>query len=451
MKLRSKERPWPASKIEHWSVLDLKPSAFNARQHTEDDVDAVTASMERWGVTTPILVDDEGNIIAGHCRVLAAAKLGYATIPIVVARGWTEAEKRAYCIADNQLAARATWNHDILAAELKYLQAEAFDLELIGFDQAGLLELLQPLDGSFVGDPEATPELTQNPVTCLGDTWLLGRHRVHCGDSTQATAVATALADLTPQIMATDPPYGVDYDASWRTRLSANQGNHATGKVLNDHRADWRGAWALFPGDVAYVWHAGLSGGVVGESLMVCGFQLRTQIVWVKPHFVLSRGDYHWQHEACFYAVRGGAKSHWAGDRKQSTVWEIANNSAISCGEREQTWGHSTQKPVECMRRPIENNSKIGDVVYDPFLGSGTTLIAAEMTGRICVGLELSPAFVDVIVQRWQAFTGKTALLEGTGQIFTEVEATRRAQDTGPGRRKRVHSWDGEIDVTCST
>ena len=194
----------------------------------------------------------------------------------------------------------------------------------------------------------------------------------------------------------------------------------AQGKVLNDDRADWRQAYALFTGDVAYVWHGSLHGDVAAADLAACGLQLRAQIVWVKQHFTLSRGHYHWQHENCWYAVREGKAGHWQGDRRQTTVWEIANNNPFGNRQREQSWGHGTQKPVECMRRPIVNNSRPGQLVYDPFLGSGTSLIAAEMTGRICCGLEISPAYVDVILRRWQAFTGRTAIHQASGQSFDE-------------------------------
>jgi DNA modification methylase len=231
--------------------------------------------------------------------------------------------------------------------------------------------------------------------------------------------------------MITDPPYGVGYNPSWRARNKRGWGKLARGEVLNDDRADWREAYALFPGDVAYIWHAALYGGIVAESLAASGFQPRTQIVWVKQHFTLSRGDYHWKHETCWYAVREGKSSHWGGDRTQTTVWEIANNNPFGNRQHEQTWGHGTQKPIDCMRRPIINNSRPGQTVYDPFLGSGTSLIAAEMTGRVCCGLELSPAYVDVIVRRWQAFTGRTARHQTTGQSFDERAASQNNDQSG--------------------
>ncbi len=195
--------------------------------------------------------------------------------------------------------------------------------------------------------------------------------------------------------------------------------------MLNDHQVDWTPAWKHFKGDVAYVWHAGLFGGQVAESLAACSFDTRSQIVWAKSHFALGRGDYHWQHECCLYAVRKGAKHHWRADRKQSTLWEVPNNTAIGHSGREKTWGHGPQKPVEVMRRPIEHNSSPGDGVYDPFLGTGTTLIAAEMTGRTCFGLELNPAYVDVIIRRWSDFTGQEATLSTSGKTFTATAKAR--------------------------
>jgi DNA modification methylase len=199
-----------------------------------------------------------------------------------------------------------------------------------------------------------------------------------------ATDVERVLGSVKPLLMVTDPPYGVEYDPSWRNKSGASA-TKRTGKVLNDDRADWREAWALFPGDVAYVWHGALHAGEVAESLEVSGFKIRSQIIWAKDRLVLSRGDYHWQHEHCLYAVKKTGKGHWAGDRKQTTLWQIANK------DQDAETVHGTQKPVECMRRPTLSNSSPGHAVYEPFMGSGTTLIAAETTGRVCHGIELNP------------------------------------------------------------
>jgi DNA modification methylase len=221
--------------------------------------------------------------------------------------------------------------------------------------------------------------------------------------------------------MVSDPPYGVDYDPSWRNEAGVSA-TARTGKVNNDDRADWREAWALFPGDVAYIWHAGVHVRTVVESLEAAGFAIRSQIIWAKPRFVLGRGDYHWQHEPCFYAVRTGATGQWQGARDQSTLWTIG-----VAGEEDQATVHGTQKPVECMRRPIVNNSARGDAVYEPFAGSGTTIVAAESTGRCCFAMEIDPRYCDVIVERWQTFSGGTATLNGKGLAFEEARAARPA------------------------
>ena len=217
--------------------------------------------------------------------------------------------------------------------------------------------------------------------------------------------------------MVTDPPYGVEYDAEWRLRAGLNDVTAAHGKVLNDDRADWREAWELFPGDVAYVWHAGLFAQVVAESLQSCDFQLRSQIIWAKTRFALSRGHYHWQHEPCWYAVKKGAKGHWHGDRSQATLWEIEHIKSET--------GHSTQKPIDAMRIPILNNSKRGDAIYEPFCGSGTTLISCELEGRKCYASELNPPYIDVIINRWQELSGEQAVLDGDGRTYHEMTDER--------------------------
>jgi DNA modification methylase len=254
-----------------------------------------------------------------------------------------------------------------------------------------------------------------------------GGHRLLCGDSTVATDVERVLGGVEPHLMVTDPPYGVEYDPAWRNRLRSDglldsrksrPAAIATGTVENDHLADWREAWALFPGDVAYVWHAALHASTVEASLVSVELQIRTQIVWDKTRLVIGRGDYHWQHELCWYAVRKGKAGGWRGGRTQTSVWQIPKPmKSETC--------HSTQKPVECMRRPIENNSSPGQAVYEPFSGSGTTIIAAAMTGRACIAIELSPAYVDVGVKRWQDFTGEAAVLDGDGRTFDQITAER--------------------------
>jgi DNA modification methylase len=411
------ERLWPADQVERRPVSDLIPYARNARTHSDAQVAQIAASIREWGWTTPVLVDEAGGLIAGHGRVLAARKLGVTEVPVMVARGWSEAQKRAYVLADNKLAENAGWDEELLRVELSDLRGKGADLSLIGFSDDELASLL--VDGTEgLSDPDAVPEAPTEPVSRVGDVWVLGRHRLVCGDSTDTATVAKALNGVRPHLMVTDPPYGVEYDPGWRNRAGLSS-THRTGKVENDDRADWREAWALFPGEVAYVWHGALHATAVAESLTACGFEIRAQIVWAKDRLVLGRGHYHRQHEPCWYAVKGAG--HWAGDRKQTTLWQIASR-----GQDAETV-HGTQKPVECMRRPIENNSSPGQAVYEPFSGSGTTIIAAEMSGRACHAVELSPAYVDVAIKRWQDFTGQRALLDGDGRPFQQIEEARRA------------------------
>lgn len=418
---------WPAARVELRPIDALVPYARNARTHSEDQVAQIAASIREWGWTVPVLVDEDGGLIAGHGRVLAARKLGIEEVPTMVATGWTEAQKRAYVLADNKLALNAGWDADLLRVELADLQAFDFNLALTGFSEDELAGLLAEKTEGLT-DPDEVPEAPTEPVAQPGDVWILGKHRLVCGDSTHADTVAKALNGVTPHLMVTDPPYGVEYDPAWREQAGVAASGSAKGKVLNDDNADWREAWALFPGDVAYVWHAGLFAGVVGDSLTACGLQLRSQIIWDKGQLVLSRGDYHWEHEPCWYAVRKGAKGHWAGDRKQTTIWHIPK-------PRKSETGHGTQKPVECMKRPIENNSSPGQAVYEPFSGSGTTIIAGEMAGRAVHAIELNPAYVDVAITRWQNFTGAPATLAANGCTFEDVAkqiSTGAAASTDP-------------------
>ncbi len=408
-------RVFPAYKT--ISVADLIPYARNSRTHSDAQVTKIAASIREFGFLNPIIVDGESGIIAGHGRVLAAQKLGLDTLPVIEAAHLTEAQKRAYVIADNRLALDAGWDNDMLKVELSDLQADGFNLELTGFNLDEIAAFLVDKTEGLT-DPDAVPDVPVDPVSRLGDVWVLGRHRIACGSSTDAHTVEAVLAGVRPHLMVTDPPYGVEYDASWREKAGVGGKGSAKGKVLNDDRADWREAWALFPGDVAYVWHADRFSPTVAESLEVNDFEMRALIIWAKSQLVMGRGHYHSQHEPCWYAVREKATGHWAGDRKQTTLWQIPKP------QKSET-GHSTQKPVECMKRPIENNSSPGQAVYEPFSGSGTTIIAGEMTGRCVYAIELNPAYVDVAVKRWQDFTGQTATLEGDGRTFDELKAER--------------------------
>lgn len=401
-------------KVQQRKVADLIPFARNSRTHSEAQVAQIAASIREFGWTNPILTDGANGIIAGHGRLQAARKLGLTEVPTIPLDGLTDAQKRAYVIADNKLALNAGWDMELLSSEIEGLGSEGYDLSLLGFSDDELAAMLADKTEGLT-DPDDIPEVPADPVSVLGDVWLLGKHRIVCGDSTDADCVAKCLNGVTPHLMVTDPPYGVEYDPEWRNKAMPADGSpiggRATGVVLNDDKADWSEAWALFPGDVAYVWHAGNMAHTVAESLVSNGLNIRAQIIWNKSSMVISRGDYHPKHEPCWYAVRKGKVGHYVGGRKQTTVWDIDKP------QKSET-GHSTQKPVECMKRPIENNSSAGQAVYEPFSGSGTTIIAGEMTGRSIHAIELNPAYVDVAVKRWQEFTGEQAVHAETGKTF---------------------------------
>jgi DNA modification methylase len=328
----------------------------------------------------------------------------------------------------NRSSAWADWDMELLKVEIADLAGVGYDLDLTGFDPVELSELEADLNAGLT-DEDSSPDKPEEPVTQRRDMWRLGAHKVLCGNSTSEADVDCLLSVAVPIVMATDPPYGVEYEPAWRN-TAFGESNRSIGKVRNDDRADWRDAFRFFPGSVVYVFHAGTKSPIVAESLESCGFEIRTQIIWAKPHFVIGRGHYHVQHEPVWYAVRKGTSANWRGGRKQTTLWEVANG--LSQGgprqlENAQT-GHGTQKPVELIRRPILNHTKNGELIYDPFLGSGTTVIAAETTGRIAFGIDIDPAYVDVSIRRWENFTGRKAILEQTGQTFDEVAEFRRTQ-----------------------
>ena len=405
-------------RLEFWPVAKLIPSARNARTHSDAQVAEIAGSIKAFGFSNPILVGVDGDVIAGHGRLAAARQLGLSEVPVIVLSALTEVQRRQLMLADNRIALNAGWDAELLAAELTDLSVLGTDLAVLGFTPQELAKALNPAGAGGLTDENEVPQIPEQAITAVGDIWLAGSHRIGCGDSTDSVAVTALLGDLSPGLMVTDPPYGVSYDPAWRHRLGVNK-SARRGKVRNDDQADWAVAWSLFPGNIAYVWHGALNSTTVAESLVANSFTIRSQIIWAKERLVMSRGDYHWRHEPCWYAVR--SKGHWTGDRKQTTLWTIAS------GGQDSKTTHSTQKPVECMRRPMLNNSSPGQAVYDPFLGSGTTLIAAETTGRICLAMELESRFVDVAVRRWQAFTGMTACLLGDGRSFEVIAAERLA------------------------
>jgi DNA modification methylase len=399
-------------RIEYWSLARLIPYARNARTHSDAQVAEIAGSIRAFGFSNPILVGEGGDIIAGHGRLAGARQLGLAEVPVIVLKNLTEIQRRQLVLADNRIAQNAGWDAAMLNLELAELSFLAADLSVLGFSEK---ELAAALSAHAPGltDEDLIPAFADIAVSQTGDIWCLGAHRVACGDCTDGALVASLFSGQKPQLMVTDPPYGVEYDPAWRHRLGLNK-SAKRGKIKNDENADWSAAWTLFPGEIAYVWHGALRATIVAESLFKSGFTIRAQIIWAKERLVMSQGDYHWQHEPCWYAVR--KKGNWTGDRKQTTLWQIPT------GNQDVETKHATQKPVECMRRPIVNHSNPGQAIYEPFLGSGTTLIAAQSTNRVCLGVEIDPLFVDVAIRRWEAFTGETATRSRDGQSFRAAQ-----------------------------
>jgi DNA modification methylase len=384
----------------------------------------------------PILAGHDGTIIAGEGRHRAAILLGLRRVPVIGLAHLSEVQRRALAIADNQIGLNASWDEAKLREQLAALNHDEFDLSILGFDERDLTDRLAQLGNGGVTDEDQIPGIPINSVTRPGDLWVLSsaksrRHRVLCGDATNGQHTQQLLnGEQVPIAMVTDPPYGVNLEPEWRETVGLNPRTRQGGKFASDDRVDWSPAWAFFPGDVVYVWHAGIHAAEVALGLEACDFQIRSQIIWTKQHFVISRGNYHWAHEPAWFAVRKGRVAHWRGGRKQTTVWEVPNLNPVggqTAVENEAT-GHATQKPVEIMRRPILNHTRQGEACYDPFLGSGTSLIAAESVGRICYGIDIDPRYVDVAVQRWEQFTGKKAVLEGDGRTFAELAKARRRE-----------------------
>src|ERR1700730_18272151 len=426
-----KDANWPADKVERWPVAKLAPNARNARTHSDEQVTQLAASIEEWGWTIPVLVDEAGGIIAGHGRILAAHRLRIEDVPGMVGAGWSEAKKRSYMLADNKLTLNGEWDLDLLAIEIAELRASDFDISLIGFSESEIDDLLKA-DGGGLTDPDEAPEPPVDPVSALGDVWLLGKHRLVCGDCTDAATVEKALNGVRPHLMVTDPPYGVGFErgkfvgrekAAKGPKFAPLANDDLRGDALTNFIRSALDAWAVEAG-TAYLWSPSLEEGYsIKHGIEAAGFKVQSQIVWRKTPFVIGRADYHWQHEICWYAFKG-SNHPWFGGRDKGTVWDIPKAQKMD-------GGHPTQKPIECMKRPIENNSSPGQTIYDPFVGSGTTIIAAEMTGRACHAIELHPPYVDVSVIRWQNFTGKEATLEATGETFAGVAIGRVANAAG--------------------
>jgi DNA modification methylase len=388
--------------LEKRSLKDLKDYSKNPRTLSVDQEAHLRTSLEKFGVIDKIIVNTDNTIIGGHQRKRTLKKIGLKEVECYVPdRTLTEKEVEELNIRLNKNT--GDWDFDVLAN-----QWNIPDLVEWGFSLDDFQIDIEQVEGEEEEESELL-EPPKDPKTQLGNIYVLGDHRLMCGDSTNPDMVKALLDGNQPILMVTDPPYGVNYDPSWRK--VAGKGQRAAGKVQNDGQINWSLAWHLFPGSVAYIWHAGKYAGEVDKSLDEAEFEIISQIIWVKQHFALSRGDYHWKHEPCWYAVKKGCEHNWQGSRKECTVWEIANLNAFG-GEKteDERTAHSTQKPLKCMSIPIQNNSVAGEGVYDPFCGSGTTLIAAEQLKRKAFCMELDPAYCDIIVDRWVKYRNKNGL-----------------------------------------
>lgn len=410
--------------VELVPLEELTPHPLNPRRHRPEQVEFIMRSIEHAGWTNPIITNGEKVILAGHGRRMAAERLGLKRVPCIIRSDWDENTQLAYLLNDNLVSDKAGWEAPKLTIALEHLQMAGHDLGNLAMTEQ---ELRHALIGPNAGksDENQIPEAPLKVLTQAGELWVLGdKHRLVCGDATNATVVSRLFDGKEPNLMVSDPPYGVSYDPAWRNKVKRADGTlvgaRAVGKVANDDRADWREAWKLFPGAAAYIWHAGLHATEVAASLLAAGFEVRSQIIWVKQHFLIGRGHYHWQHEPCWYVARKGKSANWKGGRKESTVWEISNAGGYGGNNEDMVTGHGTQKPVECMRRPIENSSAKGDLIYDPFMGSGTTIIAAEQSGRIALGCEIDPVYVHMAIARWVAFTGGEARELVSGETWSE-------------------------------
>ena len=392
------------------SVGDLIPYARNSRTHSDEQVAQIAASIKEFGWTNPILVDAEGVVIAGHGRLMAARKLGYTEVPTIELSEMTETQKKAYVIADNRLALNAGWDNEMLTIELNELLADGYALDILGFDAKELDALLEPEVIEGLVDEDEVPEVGPEPVTKPGDVWVLGKHRLMCGDSTSMEHLAKLCDGQLVDMWLTDPPYNVAYEGGTKEKLTIKNDSMGDDQFRQFLRDAYTAADTVMkPGAVFYIWHADSEGYNFRGAAQDAGWKVRQCLIWKKSSMVMGRQDYHWKHEPCLYGWKEGAGHLWAADRKQTTILEFDKPSRN--GE------HPTMKPVALFEYQLLNNTKGGDIVLDSFGGSGTTMIAAEKNGRVGYLMELDPKYCDVIVKRWEQFTGKKAVLEEQDEL----------------------------------
>ena len=408
-----------AQRIEHWPLEKLVPYARNPRTHSEAQVAQIAASIAEFGFNNPILVDTTAGIIAGHGRLLAARKLQLQQVPVIVLDHLSETQKRAYILADNQLALNAGWNDELLRIELATLRDEDFNINLIGFEDEELVRLLAAQEAAAgLTDEDAVPELSQTTVCAPGDLWILGAHKLFVGDTTRVADIERLMGGEAADLIFTDPPYNVDYEGYTEDRLKIKGDRMSDAEFKQFLEAAFRSCRAAVKaGASIYLCHSSSWQREFQNALEAAGFEVRCQIIWAKNTFAWGFGRYKFQHEPLFYCHVAGQKDAWYGDKSQSTLWEEKKPAANRI--------HPTAKPVELIERALLNSSKAGDLVADLFGGSGSTLIACERRGRKARLMEIDPKYADCIVRRYLGYTGKPAILEGDGRTFDAIAGER--------------------------
>ena len=405
-----------------WPVEKLIPYARNARTHSDDQVAQIAASIAEFGWTNPILAGADGIVIAGHARLLAARKLRMTEVPVIVLDHLTESQRRALVLADNRLALNAGWDEEMLRVELVALEEEGFNLDVVGFTEDEIEDLLRDPDEGHAGntDDDSVPETPETAVTVVGDVWILGDHRLLCGDATQMDSVEKVMAGGLADMVFTDPPYNVNYGATMKDKLRGKKRKIANDNLGQDFEQFLRDACgnilAVTKGAI-YVCMSSSELHTLQKAFREAGGHWSTFVIWAKNTFTMGRSDYQRQYEPMLYGWKEGTDHFWCGARDQGDVWFVKKPVVNDL--------HPTMKPVELVERAIRNSSKGRDTVLDPFGGSGTTLIACEKAGRQARLIELEPGYCDVIVRRWQEFSGKQAVLDGDGRPFKELAAER--------------------------
>ena len=412
--------------VQQIALEQLVPYARNARTHSDSQVAQIAGSIAEFGFVNPVLIGGDNIIIAGHGRVMAAKKLGLKTVPTIKLDHLSENQRRALVIADNKIAENAGWDEELLRLELQNLADEDFDLDLLGFDDVELDDLLASLDDDEAAAlDENIPEVQENPVSRTGDIWIMGEHRLLCGDSTSEADMKKLMADDLADMVFTDPPYNVNYGDTAKDKLRSKGGAKAGRKIMNDNLGDDFEAFLTaacknmlaYTKGALYICMSSSELDTLQSAFRNAGGKWSTFIIWAKNTFTLGRSDYQRQYEPILYGWKDGNDRYWCGARDQGDVWFYNKPQKNDL--------HPTMKPVDLVVRGIKNSSKTLDIVLDPFGGSGSTLIAAEHTGRQARLIELDPKYVDVIVRRWQEMTGLQATLSGTDQEFKIVEKDR--------------------------